>query len=83
MGMQGYVEEELVDGQGVSLGITASVRVETRWDAGTRRGKLAECSVCGYAFPVSKMVRYRGKYYCRANKCENDLRTAATVVGQG
>lgn len=43
----------------------------TRGSVGT--GPWAQCYVCRYDYPVSQMVKRNGRYYCKPQKCYEDL----------
>lgn len=56
-----------------TVSLSMDARINTRWGKGTGRGPLAECSVCGYVFPVREMTKSKGLWYCRAQGCADDL----------
>ena len=35
--------------------------------------KGAECAICGTVFPIEKLVRNKGKYYCTVKRCADDF----------
>lgn len=45
--------------------------------SGTRgsvgQGPWGQCYICRYDYPVSQMVKHKGRFYCREQKCNEDL----------
>lgn len=40
---------------------------------GVHKGPWATCYICRYDYPISQMVKYHGRYYCRPQKCYEDI----------
>lgn len=37
------------------------------------QGRWATCYICRYDYPISEMVKHRGRYYCKPQKCFEDI----------
>lgn len=71
------VERELIDVTGVNRDGTAySGQMYQTLVAPTKKTSggviWGVCSICLMTFPVNEMMKYKGKYYCRKNKCFED-----------